>query len=193
MTARRGGAYGRGYSSSGESIVELPSEARERARQERVRTMAKENAAKAQDAFHATPGATAKGVKAVEEPLRVGTRDALIEDGHNDGDYVPDVESKGYHVGMVRQPAQVAVNAAGQPVGFISERPSKFEGAPTLADAKAYHNEVESSDDWNEDVSEATLVTASEQEVRAAGLYDAKSGTKAKAATAKAADSGSDE
>ena len=169
MTARFGGAYGRGYTSRGESVVELPSEARARAQQERMKAMADKNRS-ASDAFHATPGARGKGVKAVEEPLRVGTRDALIEDGHNEGDYIPDVESKGYHVGMVRQPAHVAVNEAGQPVGFISERPSKFEEQPTLADLKAHHNAVESEDEWNEDVREATRVTATEEEVRSAKL-----------------------
>lgn len=113
--------------------------------------MARKNAEQA-DAFSATPGARGPGVHAVEEPLRVGTRDALIEDGHNDGDYVPDVESKGYHVGQVRQPVKLAVDERGQVVGFMSEHPSKFASAPTLADHKAAHNKLEASDEWNGDV-----------------------------------------
>jgi hypothetical protein len=159
MTARFGGAYGRGYTSKGESVAELPSEARQRAQKERIATMARKNADQA-DAFSATPGARGKGVKAVEEPLRVGTRDALIIDGHNDEDYVPDVESKGYHVGMVRQPAKLAVNEAGQAVGFVSELPSKFADQPTIADLKAQHNADEASAEWNEGVEESRSIEA---------------------------------
>jgi hypothetical protein len=150
MTARFGGAYGRGFSSRGESVVELPSEGRARAQKERIRQMARKNAA---------------------EPLRVGgPRDALIEDGHNENDYVPDVESKGYHVGMVRQPVKVAVDDSGRMVGFQSEHPSKFESQPSLADLKAAHNEIESGDDWNEDVHEAVQVSGERQ---SATMYDA--------------------
>jgi hypothetical protein len=166
MTARFGGAYGRGFSSRGESVVELPSEGRARAQKERIRQMARKNAA---DAFSATPGA--ENAKTVEEPLRVGgPRDALIEDGHNENDYVPDVESKGYHVGMVRQPVKVAVDDSGRMVGFQSEHPSKFESQPSLADLKAAHNEIESGDDWNEDVHEAVQVSGERQ---SATMYDA--------------------
>ena len=144
--------------------------------------MAKEN----RDQFSATPGARAKGVKAVEEPLRVGgPRDALIEDGHNDQDYVPDVESKGYHVGMVRQPAKVAVNEAGQAVGFISEHESKFAQQPNITDLKAYHNEVESSDEWNEDVSEATRVTISDDDLKAMKAAQVRGATTKRAAASK--------
>ena len=103
-----------------------------------------------QDAFSATPGARAPGTHKVEEPLNIGTRDALIEDGHNEQDYVPDIESKGYHTGVVRQPVSVVADARGQTVGFSSEHPSKFAEQPTLEDAKAYHNEQEQTDEWQE-------------------------------------------
>jgi hypothetical protein len=166
MTARFGGAFGRGYTSKGESVAELPSEGRSRAQKERIRAMARKNE---QDAYSATPGASGPGTHAVEEPLNVGgTRDALIEDGKGENDYIPEVESKGYHVGMVRQPAKVVVNEAGQAVGFASELPSKFADQPTIDDLKAHHNEVESSDEWNEDVAEATQVTLTPEQTEAA-------------------------
>jgi hypothetical protein len=127
--------------------------------------MARKNA---EDAFSATPGASGPGTHTVEEPLRVGTRDALIDDGKGENDYIPDVESKGYHVGMVRQPVKVVADEAGNVVGFASEHPSKFAEQPTLEDLKAHHNEVESSDEWNEDVEEARSVTRTPEETAAA-------------------------
>jgi hypothetical protein len=168
MTMRPGGAFGLGVTSKGESIVGSVAVARERARRERIALMADENRkAKAQDAFSATPGARARGTHKVEQPLQVGPPDALIEETRTDHDLVPEMESKGYHTGVVRQPVSVAADARGNVVGFTSEHPSKFAAAPTLEDLKAYHNEVESGEDWQEDVQEATPVL-NEDDVAAA-------------------------
>ena len=94
---------------------------------------------------------TPEGGKAVKKaddlPLNVGPRDALIIDGHNDGDYVPDAEGKGYHVGLVRQPV-MAVVKNGQIVGFEAVEESKFPERGSLEALKAAHNERESS--WQE-------------------------------------------
>lgn len=128
-----------------------------------------------EDAFSATPGASGKGTHRVEEPLRVGPRDALIDDGkEHPEDYIPDVDSKGYHTGMVRQPAHLVANESGQPVGFSSDHESKFAAQPTMADLKAHHNEVEASAEWNEGVREAVKVTA---DAPSASLYDAPKGS----------------
>jgi hypothetical protein len=182
MTARFGGAYGRGYSSSGESVVELPSEGRTRAQKERIRDMARKNATEKADVFSATPGARAPGVEVVEQPLNVGPRDALIDDGKGENDYIPDVESKGSHVRLVRQPAKRAADARGTVVGFVSEHPSKFAEQPQITDLKAYHNAVESSDEW-EDAGPAVLPTATEEEARSVKMAGAtKAASKAKAA-----------
>lgn len=165
MTARPGGAFGRGYTASGESVVRTVAEGRAQAQKERVRNMARKNA----DTFSATPGASGPGTHKVEEPLRVGPRDALIDDGQeHPEDYIPDVDSKGYHVGMVRQPAAVVANEAGQPVGFASEHPSKFAEQPTIADLKAHHNAEESKAEWNEGVDTARQVTMTPEETKAA-------------------------
>ena len=180
MTARPGGAFGRGYTSKGESVVRTVQEGRQTAQKERVRAMAGKNK---QDAYSATPGASGPGTHTVEEPLRVGPRDALIDDGQeHPEDYVPDVDSKGYHVGLVRQPAKIVANEAGQHVGFASEHPSKFAEQPTLSDLKAYHNEQESGSEWNEGVEEARAVSATPEE--AAKAKAAASGTKAAKAQA---------
>lgn len=64
------------------------------------------------------------------------TRDALIDPQPQD--IIPDAETKGYHVGVVRQPAEPVQTAAGT-VGFesIAAEPSKFE---TAAQQKARSN-----------------------------------------------------
>jgi hypothetical protein len=77
---------------------------------------------------------------AADVALKLGggpTRDALVDP--RDGDYIPDVESKGYHVGEVRQPADVALTRGGQVVfeSTSDAGPSKFESA---AEQKARSN-----------------------------------------------------
>jgi hypothetical protein len=90
----------------------------------------------------------AKAVKTADDlPLSVGPRDALIIDGHNEGDYVPDADGKGYHVGLVRQPVMALVKG-GQIVGFEAVQESKFDAPGSLESLKAYHNEQEA--DWKE-------------------------------------------
>lgn len=183
---RPGGAFGRGITSKGESVVRTVAEGRALAQKERVRQMARKNA---ESAFSATPGASGPGTHTVEEPLRVGPRDALIDDGEeHPEDYIPDVETKGYHVGLVRQPAKVVANDAGQVVGFASELPSKFAEAPTIADLKAHHNAVESGDDWNEGVEVARAVTMTPEETKAAKAALGKAAPAAKKSTSEEAD-----
>ena len=94
--------------------------------------------------FSRTPGVSDKA-EAIEAdaPLTLpvaGPPDALVNPGPND--FVPDLEEKGYHAGLVRQPASPLVED-GQMVGFESQGlPSKFEHG-SLAHLKAAHNEVD--------------------------------------------------
>jgi hypothetical protein len=98
--------------------------------------------------FSRTPGVS-KDAQAQEAdtPLVLsvpGPRDALV-DPHPD-DIVPDMEEKGYHAGLVRQPAAVLVEG-GQVVGFESKGgQSKFE-AGSLQAMKAAHNERDANRD----------------------------------------------
>lgn len=91
----------------------------------------------------ATPGVT-KEAEVIDAPLAIagvgGPRDALVD--RQEGDIIPDFEEKGYHVGLVRQPAQV-VGVGGRVQGFRAQAdmPSRF---PTLRDTKAAHNARES-------------------------------------------------
>jgi hypothetical protein len=84
---------------------------------------------------------------AADVALQLGgapTRDALVDP--REGDIIPDVESKGYHVGEVRQPADVALTRGGAVV-FESKSdagPSKFEGN-SAADQKARSNAREAA------------------------------------------------
>ena len=163
---RHGGAFGRGITTKGESVAVSVEEAREIERRERIRIMAESNRkAKENDAFSATPGARA-GTK-VEQPMKVGPPDALLEGERTDSDYVPDMESKGYHVGVVRQPVEQVQG------GFTSDRESKFAAQPTIDDLKAAHNERESSKEWQEGVQAATP-TLNDRERKANGIDDAK-------------------
>lgn len=73
------------------------------------------------------------------------TRDALLDP--REGDIIPEIESKGYHAGMVRQPAEAVLTAAGD-VKFESDLPSKFEdaeGESFIDKMKAAHNESDNS------------------------------------------------
>lgn len=81
--------------------------------------------------------------EAIETPYMgsTGPRDALIDPAPED--FVPDVDTKGYHVGMVRQPAEL-VGVGGVPQGFrsVSEHESKFAHG-SLKALKAAHNGTE--------------------------------------------------
>lgn len=81
---------------------------------------------------------------ATDVALKLGggpTRDALVDP--QPGDYVPDMEEKGYHVGTVRQPADVALTAGGKVVfESTADEGSKFESA---ADQKARSNAREAA------------------------------------------------
>lgn len=169
---RRGGAYGFGVSSKGESVVVPESVAREKFNRERVNEMAERNrkaAVDRTDPFAATPGARAAAGSTVERPLQVGPPDALIESQRTPSDFVPDIDTKGYHTGVVRQPVEPV------PGGFVSEHESKFAGQPTIADMKAAHNEAESDPAWSEGVQRATP-TLSERELVANGVVPQRGG-----------------
>lgn len=105
---------------------------------------AAEKAEQAAAEHSATVGVSADAEK-IDTPLAVagtvGPRDALLEP--RETDIVPDLEEKGYHVGMVRQPADV-VGVRGVPQGFRSatDMPSRF---PSFREVKAAHNEREAS------------------------------------------------
>lgn len=93
------------------------------------------------DATKRTPGVPA-GAKAVKDdpPMGPGPRDALVIDGHNEGDFVPDAETKGYHAGLVRQPV-VALVQNGQIVGWEGAEESRFAADPgSLENLKRAHN-----------------------------------------------------
>jgi hypothetical protein len=73
------------------------------------------------------------------------TRDALLDP--REGDIIPDVESKGYHVGEVRQPAEPVLTSDGA-VHFESDLDSKFEdgeGRSFIDVMKAAHNETDNT------------------------------------------------
>jgi hypothetical protein len=73
------------------------------------------------------------------------SKDAQAQEADPD-DIVPDMEEKGYHAGLVRQPAAVLVEG-GQVVGFESKGgQSKFE-AGSLQAMKAAHNERDANRD----------------------------------------------
>ena len=98
----------------------------------------------------ATPGS--EGGRVVQEPLRtVGPRDALIADGKNAADYVPDVER--LHLGFVPQPTVPIRDASGNVVGYLAQEDLQdVLGVPakpvTLRDLKAAHNKAEGTSEW---------------------------------------------
>lgn len=67
------------------------------------------------------------------------TRDALLDP--KPGDYIPDNETKGYHVGEVRQPAEIVLNEGAATPHFetIGDKASKF---PNFADQLAAVGEI---------------------------------------------------
>jgi hypothetical protein len=95
---------------------------------------------KGEDELRQTAGVSDDAEK-IETPMMkpAGPRDALIDPQPED--FIPDVETKGYHVGMVRQPAEV-VGVGGVPQGFRSTagEPSRFAHG-SLAHLKAAHRE----------------------------------------------------
>ncbi len=109
---------------------------------------------------------------AADVALKLGngqTRDALVDP--QEGDYIPDVETKGYHVGEVRQPADIALTRGGQVVfeSTSDAGPSKFESA---ADQKARSNarEAANPDLYGGDAHVAPSVNASD--VQGVGSQD---------------------
>lgn len=122
--------------------------------------------AKSKPAVETPPAADEVVARGADVPLALaastGPRDALVDP--RDGDYVPDNDSKGYHVGQERQPAEPVLTAGGD-VRFEStaDQPSKFEVEPgkSLIDVlKAAHNEADSKADSTEHVE---IVTTREE------------------------------
>lgn len=70
-----------------------------------------------------------------------GPRDALVDP--NPVDFIPGVDEKGYHTGLVRQPAEPIVDGSGNLRGFRSETPSKF-GYGSLRHLKDAHKDLDS-------------------------------------------------
>lgn len=104
-----------------------------------------------------TPAASADDVVArgADVPLALaaatGARDALLDP--REGDYIPDNEEKGYHVGTERQPAEAVLTRGGD-VRFesIASEPSKFvdgQGESIIDKLKAAHNAVDGAADEN--------------------------------------------
>lgn len=75
-----------------------------------------------------------------------GPRDALLDP--RDGDIIPDLAEKGYHLGEVAQPAEPVLHRSGA-VTFESlagAPESKFAGAMSFADQKAANQAVQAKD-----------------------------------------------
>lgn len=106
------------------------------------------------------------------------TRDALLDP--REGDIIPDIESKGYHAGMVRQPAEPVLTAGGD-VHFesVGDLPSKFEdpsdGKTFIEKMKDAHNEA---DNGRESELAANLPAPSREEAIGAIIADDEDGEK---------------
>ena len=104
----------------------------------------------------------ARGAAEVALKLAEGsvTRDALQDP--KDTDYIPDVDTKGYHVGEVRQPAEPVLHA-GNVVTFesVGDGESKFSD---------YEKQVQAVDEItrNYDSSEHKPITVTDAEIRVA-------------------------
>lgn len=99
--------------------------------------------ADAQAALTETPGVT-EDAEVLDAPLALpatGPRDALVTPEAQD--YVPDIEEKGYHVGLVRQPADLVGNPATGAEGFRSQGGDSKFAYGSLAHLKAAHNAAE--------------------------------------------------
>lgn len=120
--------------------------------------------------FERTPGAPAPD-EIADTPLTVGPPDALIESQRTEYDYVPDLETKGFHTGMVRQPAEI-IGTPENVRGFEatgSAGPSKFDNGTDLRSLKAHANERENSDPRYAGVLHRPM--ASDDELRAQQAY----------------------
>lgn len=97
-------------------------------------------------AFERTPGAPGPD-EIADAPLTVGPPDALIEEQRTPYDVVPDLDEKGFHTGLVPQPASL-IGTPENSRGFeaTGERRSKFDNGADLASLKAAHNEREADD-----------------------------------------------
>jgi hypothetical protein len=103
-------------------------------------------ATKQSKAANTAPAADEEVARGADVPLALATtgatRDALVDP--RDTDYVPDADSKGYHAGLVRQPAEPVLMGDGV-VHFesIADQPSKFEvedGKTDIDVLKEAHN-----------------------------------------------------
>lgn len=85
-------------------------------------------------------------VRGADVPLAIAAAAAdLPPDAATDPDFeMPDSDTKGYHTGLVRQPAEPVLTTATGEVRFetLGEAPSKFERG-SLDELKAAHNEAE--------------------------------------------------
>lgn len=96
------------------------------------------------EATERTPGGEALD----DRPLQVGPRDAMNADQYDpEIDVVPGIEEKGFHTGLVRQPAS-PIGGEGELRGFEATGvagDSKFAYG-SLAHLKAAHNALEAGD-----------------------------------------------
>lgn len=93
--------------------------------------------------FSETPGVS-KDAEVMDAPLSlpvVGPRDALVTPEPQD--YVPDIDEKGYHVGLVRQPADLVGTPEAGVQGFRSQGGESKFAFGSLAHLKAAHNDAE--------------------------------------------------
>lgn len=129
------------------------------------------------EATERTPGAD----ELADRPLQIGPRDAMNADEFDPAiDYVPDLEEKGYHTGLVRQPA-APIGGEGELRGFEATGiagDSRFAYG-SLAHLKAVHNESEGDDSRyagrapsNPDAFDASRLRAAEQRSIAHGPTD---------------------
>jgi hypothetical protein len=89
-------------------------------------------------------GALPEQVRGNDVPLVLGAVN-LPPDAATDPDYaMPDAETKGYHTGEIRQPAEPVLETRTGAVAFesVTEQPSAFQRG-SLAQMKAAHNDAE--------------------------------------------------
>jgi hypothetical protein len=127
-----------------------------------------------EDPTEVTPGAEAEA----DRPLSLA-RDALIADQYDENvDYVPELDTKGYHAGLVRQPAEVVGSFPDNVRGFratgiageskfkqTSFRELKAANSAMQADDPAYAGVVTT----NEDAFDPEKLAAAERKAAKAG------------------------
>lgn len=103
----------------------------------------------------ATPGS--EGGKVQQAPFQapVGPRDALIVDGRNEQDFVPDASR--LHVGFVPQPTFPVRDGAGNVIGYLAaedvQQVLEVPAKPiTLRDLKQHHNATEAGAEWQKHI-----------------------------------------